>query len=119
MERIGSQLKQLRKDMNVTMDELVEHIRLINPNCRISKSNISKWENDIEFPSTENICMLSYVFNVSADSLLGINNKTVATNIPNLKLEQLLKLRNKWLNDLKDITQNLLLCEEYIDKRIE
>lgn len=60
----GSRLKKLRQNYNMTQQDLATAIRL-------SKANVSKYESDQIQPSMETIVIISELFNVSIDYLLG------------------------------------------------
>lgn len=68
---IGSKLKELRKSLGLTQEELAE---IINKKygTSISKGMISKWENDKEEPRMDSMRYLVDFFNASLDELLGI-----------------------------------------------
>ena len=41
----------------------------------VSDKAVSKWENGTSFPDIEKLCMLSEIFNVSIDALIGHSNE--------------------------------------------
>ena len=57
-KNIGKFITQLRKEANLTQDELGEKIG-------VTGKSISKWERDINFPDITNIDALATVFNIS------------------------------------------------------
>lgn len=72
MKTFGSKIKELRKDKSLTQNEL---IKIINEKYgrNISKSMISKWENDREEPQKfSDVVALANFFNVKADYLIGL-----------------------------------------------
>lgn len=76
---IGARLQELRKRENMTQEDLAERLD-------VTRQVISKWERDQSIPNTETVVMLSQIFQVSTDYLLGIENKTVAEkNLPQMK----------------------------------
>ncbi len=62
----GQKLKQLRTDRKLTQSELAEKLNL-------SKANISKYESDDIEPNLQTLTVISTLFNVSIDFLLGNN----------------------------------------------
>lgn len=60
----GNRLKKLRQSYNMTQQDLSKAIRL-------SKANVSKYESDQIQPSMETIVLISELFHVSIDYLLG------------------------------------------------
>lgn len=62
---IGQNIKQLRKEREMTQDELASEIG-------VTPQAISKWENDTGLPDIRQIIPLANVFRVSTDVLLGV-----------------------------------------------
>lgn len=59
----GEKLTQLRKQNNITQEELADHLG-------VSRQSVSKWESDIAYPETEKIIKLSELYHVCVDYLL-------------------------------------------------
>ncbi|WP_064610450.1 helix-turn-helix domain-containing protein [Streptobacillus moniliformis] len=72
MNSIGSKLRKLREDKNLSGDELSE---IINKkyNARFSRVSISKWENNKKNIGKENLNYYAKYFQVSMDWLIGNN----------------------------------------------
>lgn len=64
MIEFGSRLKRLRLDHNMTQPVLAKKLQ-------VTKSVISAYETGIRMPSYETLLMISKVFSVSTDYLLG------------------------------------------------
>lgn len=64
--RIGTIIKELRLENNLTQPELAKKIG-------VSKGIISLWENNVNEPKASHIRNLALIFNVSADYLLNID----------------------------------------------
>ena len=64
MIEFGSRLKQLRLNHNMTQPALAKKLQ-------VTKSVISAYETGIRMPSYETLLMISKVFSVSTDYLLG------------------------------------------------
>lgn len=62
---IGQNIRQLRKDRDMTQDELASAIG-------VTPQAISKWEKDTGLPDIRQIIPLANVFRVSTDVLLGV-----------------------------------------------
>lgn len=62
---IGQTIKRLRKERNLTQDELAEQLN-------VTAQAVSKWENEIGLPDISQIIPLASVFGVSTDILFGI-----------------------------------------------
>ena len=68
---LGERILKLRKACGLSQEQLAEMVG-------VSRQAISKWETDQSTPEIEKILMLSKVFSVSADELLG-NEATAET----------------------------------------
>ena len=61
---IGQIIKKLRKERNLTQEELAEQLN-------VTYQAISKWENETGMPDISQIIPLASVFGVSTDVLFG------------------------------------------------
>lgn len=82
MSNFGEVLKKLRKNANMTQQELAEALW-------ISKSTVSCYEQDTRFPSSEMLIRIATVFHVSVDYLLGREQKQPILDITDLKDEDI------------------------------
>ncbi len=64
-ETIGQIIRKLRKERNMTQEELAEQLG-------VTFQAVSKWENDTGLPDISQVVPLATVFNVSTDTLFGI-----------------------------------------------
>lgn len=62
--KMGEKLKKLRKDFNLSQQQVAEKLS-------VSQDTISLWENDKSLPATEYLPQLADIFDVSVDYLLG------------------------------------------------
>lgn len=60
---LGTQIKQYRKELGISQDELAERIF-------VSRQSISNWENNKTYPDIHTLLLLSDVFSVSLDELI-------------------------------------------------
>lgn len=68
----GERLKNLRKENNWTQERLANKIGL-------SKTVISKYENNIQMPTLDTLIKMAVLFNVSMDYIAGIEkNQTMS-----------------------------------------
>ena len=67
---IAEKLKQLRKDNNMTQEDLAEKLN-------VSRQTISKWETNTTIPDADNIVAISKLFNITTDELLDYRVETV------------------------------------------
>ena len=65
-ESMGQIIKRLRKERNLTQEELAEQLN-------VSAPAISKWENDTSMPDISQIVPLASVFRVRTDVLFGLH----------------------------------------------
>ena len=63
---IGNQIKYLRKEKDITQEELAE---ILSVSCQ----SVSRWETGACYPDMEQLPMISAFFGVTTDKLLGIN----------------------------------------------
>jgi transcriptional regulator with XRE-family HTH domain len=64
---IAQRIKELRKENKMSQIELAEK-------CMVKQSCISKWERGETLPDATMIILLTEIFSVSADYLLGIKD---------------------------------------------
>lgn len=60
---IADKIKKLRKDNNMTQEDLAEKLN-------VSRQTISKWETNIVIPDANNIVSICKLFNITTDELL-------------------------------------------------
>lgn len=65
MDTIGKNIRRLRKERDLTQEELAEKLN-------VSAQAVSKWENEAGLPDISQILPLASVFGVSTDTLFGI-----------------------------------------------
>lgn len=77
-ETMGQIIKRLRKEHNLTQEELAEQLN-------ISAPAISKWENDTSMPDISQVVPLANLFGVPTDVLFGVygadNNEDVTARL--------------------------------------
>lgn len=60
---LGTHIKQYRKELGISQDELAERIF-------VSRQSISNWENNKTYPDIHTLLLLSDVFSISLDELI-------------------------------------------------
>lgn len=100
---IGKNITKFRRNKGITQDELANYIG-------VSKSSVSKWENNITYPDILLLPQLATLFNISLDELMGYE--------PQLTKEDIKKLYNKLAEEFAQKSPNEVLeeCEKYIKK---
>lgn len=66
---VADRIKNLREQANFTQAALARKLG-------ITRSSVNAWEMGISLPSTYYIKELAYIFNVSADNLLGLDSSS-------------------------------------------
>ncbi len=60
---LGEKLSKLRRENNITQEQLAERLG-------VSRQAISKWESDVSYPETDKLIQLGKLYNCSMDYLL-------------------------------------------------
>ncbi len=66
-ETIGQIIRRLRKERNLTQEELAEQLG-------VTFQTVSKWENDTGMPDISQVAPIANVFGVTTDALFGMNS---------------------------------------------
>lgn len=82
MVNFGTTLKELRKNMGLTQQQLADRLWL-------SKATVSYYEQSLRYPSPEVIVKLARIFHVSADYLLGMEEKSQTIDVSGLTEEDI------------------------------
>lgn len=100
---IGKNITKFRRSMGITQDELASYIG-------VSKSSVSKWENNITYPDIVLLPQLATLFNISLDELIGYE--------PQLTKQDIQKIYYKLAQEFAQKNPNEVFekCEEYIKK---
>lgn len=67
---IADKIKKLRKDNNMTQEDLAEKMN-------VSRQTISKWETNIVIPDANNIVSICKLFNITTDELLDYKVESI------------------------------------------
>lgn len=116
LRTVGSTIRELRKNKNLTQEELAAAIN-------VTPQAISKWENNIGLPDISQIIPLATFFGVSTDIILGIaedNRNEEINGILNACNDRTLRKDDieSWLliqEALKKYPSNLDLLQESIE----
>lgn len=112
-QSIGKMIKMLRKERNLTQEELAEQLN-------VTSQAVSKWENETGMPDISQIIPLASVFGVSTDVLFGIEGMTANDEAIEIvekafstkeygRLETYLKAFDIMMEGLKKYPSNLIL----------
>lgn len=71
---IAEKIKKLRKDNNMTQEDLAEKLN-------VSRQTISKWETNVVIPDADNIVSICKLFNITTDELLDYKVESVQRKI--------------------------------------
>lgn len=98
-QKIGKFLKELRREHNMTQEELGEKIGVTN-------KTISRWETGNYMPPVENLKLLSELYQISINEILSgerlnqENYKEVADSNISIALEEIEKKEKKFENNM-------------------
>ncbi len=73
----GQWLYETRKQHDLTEEDLVEKINMIN----VQKINIKKWERDLEFPDLDMIYKLSEIYMIPSSEIIDKKQKTLQSGV--------------------------------------
>ena len=66
----GEKLKKLRIEKQLSQEDLANQLG-------VSRQAISKWEQDIALPDTNNLILIAKIFKVSLDDLVNYNDELI------------------------------------------
>ena len=113
MNTIGQTIKRLRKERNLTQEELAEQLN-------VSAQAVSKWENEAGLPDISQVIPLASVFGVSTDVLFGVADTSADDEALEIvqnacamqeydKLDTYLMAYDEMIEGLKKYPNNLIL----------
>lgn len=105
-QSIGKTIRNLRKERNLTQEELAE---LLN----ISSQAISKWENEAGLPDISQIVPLASVFGVTTDRLFGLSGSNEQADVDKLIEELHTKSKNLEIDDYEEYKQKIEVLKQY------
>lgn len=113
---VGDRIRELRTAKKLSLDELSV---LINKrfDSNINKGMISKWENNKEMPTSENMFRLTEIFNCDLSYLMGFDEKLNDNNGSVAELVDYINNNKKKLSSInKEDSQKLIkLIDAFID----
>lgn len=99
---IGEKIINLRKEKNITQEELAEVIN-------VTRQTISKWELNETSPDIKQALLIANYFNISLDELVGNNTNTLLNKVSNT--ERLAGITIKILKIIGIIFLTLLIID--------
>lgn len=99
---IGEKIINLRKEKNITQEELAEVIN-------VTRQTISKWELNETSPDIKQALLIANYFNISLDELVGNNTNTLLNKVSNT--ERLAGITIKILKTIGIIFLTLLVID--------
>ena len=84
---LGEKIKELRIKNNLSQEELANKLG-------VTRQAVSKWEQNLALPDTNNLILISKIFNVKIDELINYNNNLSDKNI-NVDINNNDKIDNK------------------------
>ena len=79
MTVVGKNIKEKRKSLNITQEELAEKLS-------VTRQAVSSWENGKTEPDIEMLTKIAQIFDISIDELIYGKTKNILKNIPKKKL---------------------------------
>ena len=103
-ETMGQIIRRLRKERNLTQDELAEQLG-------VTFQAISKWENDKAYPEMTRLLFMSEYFEVSLDYLMRGTDSDESNNdlAVGYKAQNMLKVWNNFISNLSDKQRKLMM----------
>ncbi len=83
IREFGQWLYELRKQHELTYEELVEKINI----PKIEIKNLKKWERNLEYPDLETIYRLSEIFNIPSEELLTSKEQTLKKGVGKINVQ--------------------------------
>lgn len=105
----GERLYQLRKDRNISQEELAELLD-------VSRQSISKWENDKAYPEMTRLLFMSDYFDVSLDYLMRGTEPDEKPQEPTTQYnaKNLLTVWNSFTSNLSSKQRRLVMLLYYL-----
>ncbi|MBQ9745268.1 MAG: helix-turn-helix transcriptional regulator [Clostridia bacterium] len=103
---IGQTIKKLRKERNLTQEELAEQLN-------VTSQAISKWENDTGMPDISQVLPLASVFGVSTDILFGTAGMNDAEEVEKIIDELHQKNKNLEIDDYEEYKHLIEALKRY------
>jgi len=97
MKNFGETLKKLRRQKDMTQEQLAEYVNISPQSVSKSPQSVSKWETNLTLPDITIIPILANIFDVSADVLLGID----------------ITLKNERVEKIEKEAENYLFAGQY------
>lgn len=76
-KEFGEWLYELRKEHNLTYEELVNKINI----PKVQVKNLRKWERSLEYPDLDTIYKLSEIFKIPSEELLSSKEETLKKGV--------------------------------------
>lgn len=77
IKEFGEWLYELRKEHNLTYEELVNKINI----PKVQVKNLRKWERSLEYPDLDTIYKLSEIFKIPSEELLASKEETLKKGV--------------------------------------
>ncbi|MCL2771815.1 MAG: helix-turn-helix domain-containing protein [Oscillospiraceae bacterium] len=96
MKDFGETLKRIRKQKDMTQEQLAEYLN-------ISPQSVSKWETNLTLPDITMIPILANMFDVTTDMLLGVDIDAKEKRIDTIRKEASNYLSNKQYDEAEKL----------------
>ena len=114
MTKFSERIKELRKNNNLTQQELADNIG-------VNRVTLTKWEKEYIEPNLETLSSIASYFNVSTDYLIGIEDNPPIDHLKELdsKSIEIYELIEKFYNEIEPKIYNILVKLENQDIKCE
>lgn len=120
MKRLGANIKQLRIDLGLSQIELSNQLG-------VSQTSVAHYEKGTRQPSIETLIQMSYLFDVSMDTLMGVESRRlydssideIVEKIPELTEYLLTKNGQQFLQYFRDYVENQYSIEDILYKLLQ
>ena len=109
-KKIGNFIHQLRKENNLTQEQLAEKLG-------VSNRSVSRWENGITLPDISLMKCICEEFHISISELINGERQILSPEVANTEEKTVLKTKevaNVILELLKHETRQLFSCLSYV-----
>jgi len=103
-ETMGQIIRRLRKEKNLTQEELAEQLN-------ISAPAVSKWENDTSMPDISQVVPLANLFGVTTDTLFGVHGADHEAEV-RARLEEIFRMADN-CRDGEEGPTALVILDKY------
>lgn len=115
MNHLGQNIAMYRQKKKITQDQLADFLH-------VTKSSVSKWENDLSSPDLELLCQMATYFDVSVDTLLGYKTNLTKEQIKTIYFDLSDRFANEdfevVLEEYDHLIERYYNCYEFLEQMV-